>query len=91
MPLTEQEIDIIAERMVKRVRETHHDFWIDNETHYNDHQRLGLLSIADIHDLSDLLSAYRNARSLFWRAFLGLAIIGSLALAFVGFGVKIGH
>ncbi|MBE0454840.1 MAG: hypothetical protein ACNA7T_10310 [Haliea sp.] len=90
MPLDETDIDKIAERLVKKVRADKHEFWVDPESHYHDHKRFRKLDDDDIHTLRDLVMAYRNARGLFWRSFLGFAIIGSLVLGALGMGFRIG-
>lgn len=88
--LSDDQVDRLAERLVNKVREGKHEFWIDPEQHYQDHAKIGHLQSDEIHTLKDLIAAYRNARTLFWRAFLGLAILGSVVMAALGMGLKIG-
>lgn len=64
------------------------NFWIDAEQHYVDHANLRSFKAEDIHSLQDLAEAYRAARSLFWKAFLGAAIVGSLILSAIGVGFE---
>ncbi|MEW6647195.1 MAG: hypothetical protein AB1450_08360 [Pseudomonadota bacterium] len=84
--LSDADADKLAETLINKVREHKHDFWIDPEKHYQDHAKLSGLGDEDIRTLHDLIQAFRNARSLFWRAFLGFAIIGSLVAVAVGMG-----
>lgn len=66
-PLTEDDVDRIADAIAKKAREAFH---IDEEEHYNSHQRL-----------DRLLDAYDGATSIFVKTFLGLVIIGLIVLA----------
>jgi hypothetical protein len=84
MALDENEVKQLADSLIDRIHSKGHDFWIDPETHYQDHSKLRGLAADDIRTLHDLIDAFRNARSLFWKAFLGFAIVGSLILAAVG-------
>lgn len=86
--LTDKDIDALASLLIEKVHAQKHDFWIDPEVHYQDHAKLQDFKPDDIRTLHDLLIAYRSARGLFWKAFLGLAIIGSLVLVAVGLGAK---
>lgn len=88
MSLEDAEIDRVADQLIERIHAQKHEFWVDPESHYQDHRRIRKLEDDDIHTLRDLINAYKNARTLFWRAFLGLAIIGSIVLAAVGMGFK---
>ena len=60
--------------IVEKVQETHHDFWIDREEHYQDH-------IA----LRDMRKRYGTASRIFWSAFLGFVVLGAITLAVIGF------
>lgn len=77
-PLTDREIELIAEKLVHKVRSQHHDFWIDPEQHYQDH-------IA----MRDVVRTWTTAQSMFWRAFIGLAALGALVLAGIGMFGKV--
>lgn len=66
-PLSDDDIERIAEAVAKKTTETFH---IDDEVHYNSHQRL-----------DKLLDAYDSATNMFWKAFLGLVILGAIILA----------
>ena len=74
MALTKDEIDQIADSLVERVQATHHSFWIDPEKHYQDH-------IA----MREVIGSWTSAKGIFARLFIGLVIIGSIALAMFGF------
>ena len=84
--LTDKDIDALAETLIEKVHEHKHDFWIDPEDHYKDHARIGGFDDDAIRSMHDLVKAYRSARSLFWKAFLGFAIIGALIASAVGMG-----
>lgn len=56
-------------------------------------QRLGLSDEAareDIHDLRELLAAWRDAKRSAWKAAIDWAVRGCLALLLVGIAVKMG-
>lgn len=88
--LSDGDVEALAEKLIDKVHQQKHDFWIDPEEHYIDHSRLRALKPDEWTSLQDLVRAYSSARSLFWKAFLGFAIVGALALAVIGvmFGVK---
>ena len=92
--LSEEEIESIAEalapKLVSNVRKEHHDFWIDPEEHYNDHKRIHSMDDEELYEIKKLVQMFKTARGLAFKAFIGLAIIGSIAMAAVGFGVKHG-
>ena len=92
--LTEEEIERIAEalapKLVTNVRKEHHDFWIDPEEHYNDHKRIHSMDDDEIYEIRRLVQMFKTARGLAFKAFIGFAIIGAIALTAVGFGVKHG-
>lgn len=72
--LTDADVEKIAAAVAKKTRETFH---IEEEKHYNDHRKL-----------DSMLAAYDNATNMFWKAFLGLIITGTIIL--VGIGVPKG-
>lgn len=86
--LTDADTERLAEALIRKVHEHKHDFWIDPEKHYQDHAKIQGLGDEDIRTLHDLIQAFRNARSLFWRAFLGFAIVGTLVAAAIGMGFR---
>lgn len=69
-PLSDEDIDRIAQAVASKAKEAFH---IEEEKHYNDHQRL-----------DRLLTAYEEATGMIRKAFYGLVIIGTIALAGVG-------
>ena len=73
MPLSEEEIKQIADAMVERVHETQHSFWIEPESHYQDHLAM-----------REIVGSWRSAKGIFTRAFLGLVIVGALAIMVAG-------
>lgn len=96
MALSDEEVDRIAAAMapklVHKVRSEHHDFWIDAETHYLAHEWMDRFRKAiedeEVYDLKQLVSMYRMTRSLWVKAFLGAAIVGTLVLAAFGLGLS---
>lgn len=78
--------DALAPKLIDGVRERHHDFWIDPETHYNDHRVWRALNSDDINSLKELVRLFVVTRGLFWKAFLGFAIVGALAMSAIGLG-----
>jgi len=74
MALSKDEIDQIADSLVERVQSTHHSFWIDPEKHYQDH-------IA----MREVIGSWGTAKGIFARAFIGRVVIGTIALAIIGF------
>ena len=90
--LTDEEVRRIAADLapilVKEVRSEHHDFWIDPESHYQDHISWRTLSPEDIHSLKDLIQFFKATRNLAFKAFLGFAIIGAIVMSAIGIGFK---
>lgn len=88
--LQDSDIERIAEalapKLIAGVKERHHDFWIDPEIHYQDHISWRQLSPDEIRSLKDLIKLFMVTRGLFWKAFLGAAIVGSLVLSAIGMG-----
>lgn len=70
MSLSDEELKKIARMFVDEVKATHHDFWIDPESHYNDHIRM-----------REITGAWSVAKSIFVRAFIGLVVVGAITLA----------
>ena len=75
LSMTDEELNIIAEKICIRMKAEQKSFSIEPETHYNSHK-----------DISELVADYRNAKSVFWKAFIGLAVIGGVVLATIGLG-----
>ena len=71
----QETIEAIAKAVVEQVHQSKHAFWIEPEQHYQDH--LAMRQVAE---------TMRTTRSIFFRAFLGLVVIGSIVLAGLGLG-----
>ena len=69
-PLTDVDVEKIANAVAKKTHETFH---IEEEKHYNDHQRL-----------DRLLTAYETATNIVWKTVLGFIILGAIVLASIG-------
>jgi len=67
--LSDNDVTRIADKMVKRIQATHHDFWIDPQSHYDDHAAI-----------SEIIGSWRTAKGIFARAFIGLVVVGSVVL-----------
>jgi hypothetical protein len=78
--------DALAPKLVEDVRRTHHDFWIDAETHYMDHKRWQDFDSEEMYDLKNLVRMFRVTRGLWFRTFIGLAIVGTIAAMAFGMG-----
>jgi hypothetical protein len=91
MALTQQDIEqiaaLLAPLVVTEVRKSHHDFWIDPERHYNDHKIWGSVPPDDVYELKQLVQLFKVTKSLWFKAFIGAAIVGAAVLG--GFGVFI--
>lgn len=75
----QEEAKTIAEAIVKEIRAKHHDFWIDPESHYQDHMQRKEWKTVDYTDLRSVVLLYRTTRNLASKAFIGFAIIGIAA------------
>lgn len=71
--MNDSDVDAIAQRLCVLLRENRKDFFVEPEQHYNDHR-----------DIASLISDYKAAKNIFWKAFIGLAVVGGLVLALVG-------
>ena len=68
--LSEMDVEKIATAVAKKAREAFH---IEDEKHYNDHQRL-----------DRLLDSYETATNIIWKTILGLIIVGMVIIAGIG-------
>lgn len=78
----------IAPLLVKNVQASHHEFWIDPESHYKDHlagRQLALIFDPDmIAALKEISTSYKKGKNMFWKVFIGLAVFGLIISAFQG-------
>ena len=89
--LTDQDVnriaDALAPRLVKGVKELHHEFWIDPEKHYRSHQNsdrlAGIFDEDMVAALKGMATSYKKGRNIFTTVFLTLVVTGSLYVAFV--------
>ena len=72
LPLSDEDVEKIAAKIAERTREA---FYIEEEKHYNSHQKL-----------DSLLQAYESASNIFAKTFIALTITGAMILA--GLAVK---
>ena len=84
--MTPEDIEKIADVLIEKIHEKKNTFWVDPESHYLDHKAMKEHSFthADEADLRQLIGMFQTARGLFFKSFVGLAIIGAVALA--GYG-----
>lgn len=66
-PISDEDVERIAEAVAAKTRKAFH---IEEEVHYNQHQKL-----------DRLLDIYDNATNIFWKSFLALFITGAIVLA----------
>lgn len=78
--LSDEDVGRIADKMIEHIQLQKHDFWIDPEAHYQDHLKMRAIA-----------GSWDNASSIFFKAFLGLVVIGSVVLAMIGLSGKIGN
>jgi hypothetical protein len=71
-----EDVDAVAEAVCKKLDLHRQEFWVEPETHYNQHK-----------EIAQLLSDYKEVKNLFWKAFLGFAIVGAAAAALLGFSI----
>jgi len=74
--MNQEEIEKLAFEIYKLQnanKEAHGNFHVPEELHYVEHS-----------ELRDLLKDYKTAKSMFWKAFLGLVILGAIVLAGIG-------
>jgi hypothetical protein len=69
VPITKEDAKVIADMMVTQIQSTHHNFWIDPQTHYDDHAAM-----------REVVGSWKSAKGIFTRAFIGLVVIGSIVL-----------
>lgn len=74
--MTQEEIDLVATAVCKQLEVHKNSFWVEPEKHYNHHR-----------EIEQLLSDYKEVKGLFWKAFFGFAIVGTFAVALLGFSI----
>lgn len=72
MPLTDQEVDRIADAVVAKQKA----FSLDSKEHYDSHQRI-----------DRLLNMYDAAQNIAWKTFISLLVVGGILVAAVAAGV----
>jgi len=77
--MQQEEIKQVAKSIVDEIRADHHDFWIDPESHYQDHMQRKEWKTVDYDDLRSVIKLYTTTRNLVGKAFIGFAIIGLIA------------
>ena len=82
--LQELQIKQIAHALVKEIRAEKHEFWVDNEAHYQDHMQRMAWGQEDYDDLRNVIRLFKTTKGLFWKFFIGFAIIGLSALVALG-------
>lgn len=73
--MTPDEVNLIAAAVCAQIKADQPSFFIPAEAHYNSHK-----------NMDDLVADWKLAKSIFWKAFIGLAMLGMLALSAVGGG-----
>lgn len=80
--------EALAPRLVDQVRKGHHDFWIDPESHYADHQKIKDFSNEEMYELRGLIKMFKATKGIFFKAFIGFAILGAIILSAIGLSGK---
>ena len=94
MPLSQEEVQQLAKELapelVRVVQAGHHDFWIDPESHYADHKDWTTfkedIGGEGVYDLKNIIGMYRTTKSLWFKAFLGAAAVGSIIVTMASMG-----
>ena len=73
--LEKEEVEAIARAVVEEVKESKHAFWIEPEDHYKDH-----LAMRDMNKM------FSGVKGMFFKAFVGLVILGGITLSAIGMG-----
>ncbi len=73
--LKKEEVEAIARAVVEEVKESKHAFWIEPEDHYKDHLAM-----------RDMYTTFSGVKGIFFKAFVGLVVVGSLVTAAIGMG-----
>ncbi len=80
--LTNEELEaiteIIAEKLIAKVEKRHRDFYIDPESHYQEHMAM-----------RDVVAMVRSGQSIFWKAFVGMVVLGAITIAAYGMAKKL--
>lgn len=90
MSLSSEDADKIADAVMTRVEVHKKSFWIEPEPHYLDHVQRREWKIDDYNDLNTLLRLFQTTRGVFGKFFIGLVIVGGVALATYGAVAKFG-
>lgn len=72
MPLTDQDVDRIADAVIEKQKA----FSMDSKEHYDSHQRI-----------DKLLNMYDAAQNVAWKTFISLLVVGGILVAAVAAGV----
>jgi hypothetical protein len=75
------EIRKIAREIIAEIHEQKHEFWIDGETHYNEHAKIKPLSPEDVMALKDAATAFRSVSKTFMRISFLVVILAAALLA----------
>lgn len=71
--MSDDDLNSLADKLCERIELKRRAFWIEPESHYTDH-------IA----IRELIQDCKMAKGIFWKAFIGLAVVGSIVLAALG-------
>ena len=89
MPLSKEDLHELAVALAPMLNQhMSESYQIPPERHYQDHmaweQLCKVFDAETISALREMLASYRTGKSIFWRVFLTVAALGSMALAFQG-------
>jgi len=88
--MDQKDIDAIADALATKMINSH-EWYLDPEKHYNAHKKWEAfdkkIDGEEVYDLKNLVRIYRMTKSLWLKAFVGAAIVGTVVLVAVGMGV----
>lgn len=75
----------LAIALVDEIKKEKHDFWINGERHYRDHQVMEHLDMETVLELKQFASDYKQMKGTGMKVFVRLIILGAFVLAVFGF------
>lgn len=75
----------LAHALIDEIKNEKHDFWIDGERHYRDHQVMEHLDMEIVLELKQFALDYKQMKGTGMKIFIRLVIFGAFVLAVFGF------
>lgn len=76
--LSEEELKKLAKLLIDEVYAQKHDFWIDRETHYNEHRKVQPLTVEEVMALKKAAQAFNSVSGRLLQVSFFVLIIGSV-------------